>query len=620
MGPEMKFFLLPHWAELVASNILPYNHRENGRNGRTPLPATLPSRVWSPFVLTAVSVCLLSGLGCGNIVMAPGPSAGSLVASSSSVAFGSVSAGQTANASVSFLNQTTTPVQISQLTVTGEFFSLGSQISLPATVAPSTSLLVDVEFTPTAPGAATGQLKIISNSASDASTVVGLNGTGSAVAGSFTYNGSAVADTYVPANASAPISSDFFGMTIYNLASGDSNSSTPLTPFPSFPVSTLRLWDVAYWWMLEPSSGEYNWTKMDGTITAAQPNGVNDFIFTFGHVPPWASTNTADPCTGGEGPGTCDPPDMAAFDDFATHVVQRYCGTVKYYEPWNEPNNLQFWDGTNAQLLIIAQHVYQIAKNPANCGCTNGKCSPNGGVNPNKVLLPPISNLSAGSLAWLESYLADAGAAQYPYADIAAFHGYYATTNPEGIAAEVLLLRQTLDEYGLGNLQLWNTEASWEQDTIYSQQQQAAWLMRSHMALIATGVSRYVWYAYDNCTWGTLWTPRTCNDPQGASNQLTPASQAYGTLADWLIGANVSQCQQYQDALWVCELQRPGGYEAWMLWSSNGSTITVPILENSKLKVYRDWQNNINNVPSQISVGQMPVLLENYDFRLAKVE
>ena len=142
------------------------------------------------------------------------------------------------------------------------------------------------------------------------------------------------------------------------------------------------------------------------------------------------------------------PPDMNAFDNFATQLVQRYCGTVKYYEPWNEPDNPQFWDGTDAQLLTIARHTYQIAKDPANCGCTNGVCSPNGGVNPNQVLLPPISGLGPGSIAWLNSYLASAGTS-YPYADIAAFHGYQFDMD--------MLPRKSRQEYSFSNKPSANT-------------------------------------------------------------------------------------------------------------------------------------------------------------------
>jgi hypothetical protein len=115
---------------------------------------------------------------------------------------------------------------------------------------------------------------------------------------------------------------------------------------------------------------------------------------------------------------------MNAFDEFATDIVQRYCGVIRYYETWNEPNVNSAWLGTNAQLLTVAQHLYMIAKNPTNCGCTNGRCSPGGGVNPNQVLLPSITTpANPSALIWLDAYLSTAGPV-YPYADISTFHGY----------------------------------------------------------------------------------------------------------------------------------------------------------------------------------------------------
>src|SRR5207245_10845770 len=145
--------------------------------------------------------------------------------------------------------------------------------------------------------------------------------------------------------------------------------------------------------------------SMDDTIASAERNGVRDFIFTLGYVPPWASKNPADPCGSTGAAGTCDAPDMRAFDDFLTQLVRRYCGVVQYYETWNEPNLTDFWNGTDAQLLSIARDLYQIAKDPANCGCTNGVCAPGGGVNANKVLLPSVNRINEPNLSWLDSYL-----------------------------------------------------------------------------------------------------------------------------------------------------------------------------------------------------------------------
>jgi hypothetical protein len=526
-----------------------------------------------------------------------------------SVAFGSVVVNTAATQSVTLTSTGTAPVTIDGATLTGAGFTL-SGAAFPVTLNSGQTATLEVQFHPAATGVATGQLTITSNSSTGGMAVISLSGTGTA-SGSFAYGGSPLVNTLTPDNPSAPIPSRFFGMTIHNLASNNPGVSSGLTPFPPFQVSIFRFWDVAYWAMLEPSNGQFNWTKMDGVITVARQNGVSDFIFTFGHLPQWASTNPSDPCTGGEGVGSCAPPNMSAFDDFATQVVQRYCGTVNYYETWNEPNGVEFWDGTKAQLLTVAQHLYQIAKDPANCGCTNGTCSPNGGANPNQVLMPSISKLTQTNLSWLDSYLATAGT-QYPYADIASFHGY-GDTNPEDIVTQVQLLSQTLAKHGLSNRELWNTEASWGEETTSVDQQQASWLMRYHMAQVAAGVSRFVWYAYDNCDWGTLWGVSPCGNTQATPNQLTGPGEAYGVIEDWLIGANLTSCQEYQNGLWACELQRSGGYDAWMLWSSTGTSISVPVPEDSGLTVYRDWQNNVNTLPTQITVSQMPVLLENHD-------
>jgi hypothetical protein len=97
------------------------------------------------------------------------------------------------------------------------------------------------------------------------------------------------------------------------------------------------------------------------------------------------------------------------------------------------------------------------------------------------------------------------------------------------------------------------------------------------------------------------------------TGQLTDPGQAYSVIESWLVGANLTGCQQYVNGLWACELQRANGYDGWMIWSSTGTDISVPVPETFGLALYRDWQNNLNALPSEITVGEMPVLLENYD-------
>jgi hypothetical protein len=538
-----------------------------------------------------------------------------LTLNTSELSFGNVAVKAFATQSLTLRSTGTEPLVLSSAAVSGSGFSV-SGINFPATLAPGQIATLTVQFGPNAVQAMSGTLTVTSNDVSGNPGIVSLSGSGAA------FTGSPLVSTVVSPTPSTPVTSDFFGMTIYNLASRTAGNTSNLTVFPPYQLATLRLWDVDYWANIEPTQGQFNWIKMDGTVAAGMQHGVNDFIFTFGQTPLWASSDPTDPCTSGEGPGTCSPPIMAAYEQFATQIVQHYCGKVKYYEPWNEPNNPPFWDGTNAQLLTMAQHLYSIAKDPANCGCTDGSCSPNGGVNPNQVLLPPIASSNPGSVEWLDSYLTTAG--PNPYADIATFHGYvWWGYQPESIITVVDNIQQTLANHNLGNLQLWNTEASWGGDSAFkdNQQDQASWLMRSHITELAAGVSRYVWYAYDACDVGTLAVPLSpaagCNNGQGAPDQLTLPGQAYQVIENWLIGANLTQCQEFQNGLWACELQRPGGYDAWVFWSTLGTTLPVAIPNSMQLTVYRDWQNKLNPLPAQLTVGQMPVLVENFDLPAA---
>jgi hypothetical protein len=422
----------------------------------------------------------------------------------------------------------------------------------------------------------------------------------------FGYTGSQLASTLVPVNAPTPISGAYFGMTIHRLVYNPLSPSMPIAPFPTFPLHTLRLWDVVNWSSLEPVEGQYDWTVMDGTIAVAKQNGVSDFIFTLGEVPPWAYANPGETCGSGATAGPCMAPDPRALDEFVTQVVQRYCGVVKYYETWNEPN-WGFWNGSNAQLLAVSAQLYQIAKDPANCGCTNEVCSPGGGSNPNQVLLPSISSIQ-GNLGWLDSYLSTAGS-KYPYADISAFHGYECT-QPEQIATDVGQLRNVLAKHGLSALELWDTEGSWGNTVANDQEQEASWLMRFHIVQQLSGVSRFVWYAYDNCDWGTLWGAACGNSPDSWQGVRLPGD-AYATLETWLTGATLTHCDQYQDGLWACELQRSGGYEGWILWDSTRAALSVPVPKQLQLKEYHDWRNNVSPLSQQITIDEMPMLLDN---------
>ncbi len=128
---------------------------------------------------------ILFSAGCAGTKIAatstasPTP-AGSLSVSSSSVNFGSVAVGSTKSTSITLSNSATqtATVEVSQVTISGQAFSL-TGVTLPTSLAPGHSLTLTVDFKPSAAGSATGSVAITSNAAT-ANMSVTLSGNGMA--------------------------------------------------------------------------------------------------------------------------------------------------------------------------------------------------------------------------------------------------------------------------------------------------------------------------------------------------------------------------------------------------------------------------------------------------------
>ena len=116
--------------------------------------------------------------GCGGTLAGTNTAFGTLAVSSSTVDFGQVAVGKTVSTNVTVSNKGTAAVQISQLNLTGQSFSLGAGNSLPVTVGGNDSITFNIQFDPAASGPASGQLTIASNAASDSSASVALSGMG----------------------------------------------------------------------------------------------------------------------------------------------------------------------------------------------------------------------------------------------------------------------------------------------------------------------------------------------------------------------------------------------------------------------------------------------------------
>ena len=117
----------------------------------------------------STAVVALSGTSTG----APSPQ---LAVSTASVSFGSVTVNTATTQTLTLTSTGTSPVTVSSAAITGAGFTIVGG-TLPATLNPTQSLTLQVQFQPTSTGTASGQITITSNSSTGSTAVVALSGT-----------------------------------------------------------------------------------------------------------------------------------------------------------------------------------------------------------------------------------------------------------------------------------------------------------------------------------------------------------------------------------------------------------------------------------------------------------
>jgi hypothetical protein len=152
------------------------------RGSRRTQPQFAHRSFLKPFVLLAVTGASLMGLGgCGGLVLNQSATAGSLVATPSTLAFGTLPVGQSASQTESLVNSGQSPVVISSVSLTNNSFNLTDHLVLPMTLAAGGSLNLHVVFAPSSAGAVSADLQIGSTSPGQGSGMaIGLSGTGQA--------------------------------------------------------------------------------------------------------------------------------------------------------------------------------------------------------------------------------------------------------------------------------------------------------------------------------------------------------------------------------------------------------------------------------------------------------
>ncbi len=348
--------------------------------------------------------------------------------------------------------------------------------------------------------------------------------------------------------------------------------------FPSVSFGIQRTWNAypaVFWESVAPNSANYNWTNLDNLVADSLSHNV-EILYTMGHVPRWASSNPNGPCTD-SATGTCYAPDMNAYAQYVTLLVNRYKGKIKYYELWNEPD--ANWAGSQAQLVAMAKVAYPIIKAA-------------GGI-----VLTPSPQGKAGP-QWMEAYFAAGGA---PYSDINAFHAYLYDA-PEALGALVKSYQAVYARYGVSKNPMWDTEHSWGIPTDPfggDIESQSAWLARFQILSAANNIERSIWYGWEFNDWGTLFDK--------ATRKILKTGLVYQQVHNWLVNTSIGTCTQ-SGTLYQCPLYKTG-YQGLTVWATSGTTkFTVP----AGYTRYRTVEGTTVTVSagSVLTLGAKPFLLE----------
>jgi hypothetical protein len=362
-----------------------------------------------------------------------------------------------------------------------------------------------------------------------------------------------------PAGAIPPT---FFGMHIHYFATS--------TPWPPVSFGSIRLWDAYVTWpRLEPKQGVWDFTALDKYVDAAQSHHA-DIVLPLGLSPEWVSSRPDEKSAFGPG-NAATPARLEVWRDYVRAIATRYKGRIFAYEIWNEPNMKQFYSGSVEEMLQLAASAYPIIKQ----------------IDPQALVCSPSATNRDG-VEWLDRYLQQGGG---KYADVIGFHFYANPDPPETALPLIQQVRDLLRRHDLGGKPLWNTETGWAisnrlsavqpapaaarfNSVVLSEEQASAYLARMFVLNWAEGIQRLYWYSWDNKTMGLT---------EADGKTLKEPAHTYAVTMNWLLGARMLSCGASDQGLWTCQILRPDGSKAWIVWSEAGDTdFRVPADWNSQ--------------------------------------
>lgn len=355
-------------------------------------------------------------------------------------------------------------------------------------------------------------------------------------------------------------------------------------------AGSVRIWDSAQsqWYQVQSDRPKdkqrrYNWQILDQRVDQAERNRQKLLMVVGGYAPAWASMDENADLS--DLPQTfcyrCDqhPRRPADWQAWVTDLTTRYKGrSIDSWEIWNEPN-------------FPPRHPWC----PDEASCRSGLGSGYRGT-PEQLLElqneaarlirqadPQAKVVSAGvsyhHRNYFDYFLRIGGGRQ---ADAIGYH-LYVEGPPELSMPHVLALRGLMQDNGVGNKPLWNTESAIEQispdlDLAVRHARASgvappskddlapAYLARWMVIGWAAGFERLYHYAWDDQhNWPS--SPTRVNRQTNAIQGINDAGEAFRQVRQWMVGQRLVRMETGQnDGLWRAVLQDDKGQASQIMW------------------------------------------------------
>lgn len=268
------------------------------------------------------------------------------------------------------------------------------------------------------------------------------------------------------------------------------------------------------WGIQQPGPGAFAFERFDQLVADARECGISLLpILCYGVE--WASTKPA----GADGDAANYAPKLEPWLAYVRENVARYKDSITYWEVWNEPN-IGFWLSTDDEYVELLKATYSAAKE------ANPEC---------QVLMGGTAGAPVDYIRML--YQAGCKGSF----DVVNIHPYQYPTAPDaGLADAIGAVRKVMTEYDDAAKPIWITEIGYPNHTGTSGvdlRTQAAYLARTYVIALSSGVEKLFWYDYQNGT-----DPAYNEHNFGivfADNTPKPCLHALRTTADLLEGRSL---------------------------------------------------------------------------------